>query len=126
MKIPDTIQVLEAARLLIEKSWSQGVAWRDSNGNPCDEADAVSYCLIGAIHKAANSLSLDVASEISARVWANSAVHPYIGGLSIPVWNDMPGRTKEEVLSVIDQGIQRLERFYGEYSPSPERSEKVD
>lgn len=126
MKIPDTIQVLEAARLLIEKSWSQGVAWRDSNGNPCDEADAVSCCLIGAIHKAANSFPIDDTSRFSLYVHASCHIHPYLGGLSIPVWNDMPGRTKEEVLSVIDQGIQRLERFYGGYSPNPEGSEEVD
>lgn len=75
---------LDAADYIDAHGWCQGVA---RNG----EAVCMSMALYLAAHQESPPYE-----EASARILANAAV-----GNSIPYWNDLPGRTKEEVTGVL-------------------------
>lgn len=94
-----TKEILVAARALIaEKGWCTGVMARDANGHAVGEQDsnAACYCVLGAL-TAANG------DEIPNSVYVAFA---YANGAeSIVDWNDVKGRTKEEVLEAFDKAI---------------------
>ena len=80
-------QALLIARDMIERGWCQG--------RYQDEADNV--CLAGAINAAAAKIS----------IWT-IPIYLLFDESSLFVWNDAPGRTKEEVLALIDGALERV------------------
>lgn len=103
---------LTRARERINKGWTQNLyAVRAANALPpgaamsvtSDSPDAVAWCLLGALGadventSAAERLVMDCINETA----------PPTPFWSISDWNDKIGRTKEEVISVIDCAIEK-------------------
>lgn len=87
--------VLErAADLLEEFGWCQGAAARDEAGKSIVGTweRAVSFCHNGAIYRAA--CDLGVSSSLFDGRWER-----LIGDSDAHLWNDVPGRTKQEVVA---------------------------
>jgi hypothetical protein len=88
----DTVEVLKAARSIIENHWCQ-----------YGTADAVGVCVITALGDAAH---LPNGNDYElARKYFRDAV-PLPKTISIPEWNDTPGRTKAEVEAAFDRAIE--------------------
>lgn len=93
-----TVEVLKGAKALIEeKGWIQG-----------DAHTSKGYCLIGAIGAAA---CLMADSFGNYGVWNGEAYNAAarIGITSFVDFNDAPGRTKEDVLNLLDAIVYQLE-----------------
>lgn len=92
----------KASNLLNEKGWTQGAMAKDINGQSVysESPYAVCYCAAGAIfatvppNKSRSELVNLVRDAVNAR--------------SLVEWNDLPGRTKEEVLAAFDKAITSL------------------
>lgn len=91
MKICTTRDVLiETKRVLQTHDWLQG---RATNANH------TAFCLLGAIEHVGAALYLrECATNIIRRMLPNSG---------IAQWNDTYGRTKEEVIDLLNQAIER-------------------
>lgn len=96
----------DARRIIAEKGWTQGVYRSPYTGG---------YCLVGALECAQRRTHLSVHHTARDLVWDTiweqypldpSRDRPYVG---MAGWNDMPGRTKDEVLAVLDKTILKLE-----------------
>ena len=91
IKGPDgAVAVLREARELLAKGWTQGVAVRQNE-------DGRKFCLTGAIGVCGGSYD----QKQRARTMLGLLVAP----LLIEAWNDVPGRTQEEVLALVDTAI---------------------
>lgn len=83
-----SLVILKAADLIEEFGWVQGTAYgygEDLNRSP--------MCMFGALRRADRASNFDVCNEAVERV--NRAV----GGRFMANWNDVPGRTKAEVIA---------------------------
>ena len=126
------LAVLEGARAELEAGWVQGGWWSvtsadggqrlatgDAGGSPAHVDGA---CLVGALARAGSSP--DVGRAVDAvydALWASrgQAPQPGPGGLppvpapeirqarvrTLTQWNDQAGRTREEVLAMVDRAI---------------------
>ena len=97
------LECVQAIRKVIERGWTQGSIARDSKGNgvPAIDPRAASWCLCGACIKA-----WDETGRLQS-VWALD----FGQILEMPdyiQWNDVRGRTKEEVLVALDKLIEKL------------------
>ena len=91
----DTVEVLKAARGSVEKHWCQY--------GTCYDGNTVGVCVIIALGNAAqwpNGNDYD-----AARKYFRAAV-PLPKTISVPEWNDAPGRTQAEVLAAFDRAIE--------------------
>lgn len=113
------IEILdEMARLLTEKGWTQGVFARTQGGAPtdCRSDTACSFCLRGALKGATADLPYNDGTEANYRlhralgeVLPRESLGAYLDGhVDIISFNDTPGRTREEVLDLIERA-KRLE-----------------
>lgn len=95
MEAPEFIKILDEAKDLIEKGWHQGYFAQNADGRDVDSSDpnACAFCVLGAVFHAAGDKPAGLAYD------ALIAVSP--GGMPAE-FNDQPGRTKEEVLDLID------------------------
>jgi hypothetical protein len=95
-------QALIDARALIEKGWTQGRYFDDAKN---------AFCASGAIGEASGAWNDDGGNNrthIGTEPWQIfSDVVKGPENLSIPIWNDTPGRTKEEVLAAFDTAIKK-------------------
>jgi len=93
------IEVLKEAREKIRQGWCQGGPARDhrdatiSTGDP----NACKWCLFGAL--------MAVTDDWDG---PRAAIKEFTG-CSLAEWNDAPGRTKAEVLALLDKAIERAE-----------------
>jgi hypothetical protein len=105
-----------AARAALARGWVQGCQAHDANGNFCDPSDdrAVSFCIIGAIERGRSELveGYSPCAQILERFWKKVCTSPVI-------WNDEPGRTKEEVLATFDAVIADFEASDGDFVALP-------
>jgi TolB-like protein len=89
-------QVLKAARELIAKYWTQGDFARNAEGLRVDtrSKDATSWCVMGAIHKSAETFteSMEAISFLQEKVTGN-----------VMRFND--SHTHVEVLAALDKAI---------------------
>lgn len=93
----EVIQVLdEAKRILVEKGWTQGYFAKNAAGENVrlDSEEAESFCVLGAAFRAAGCRNESFIR--AALIAAAPAGEP-------AEYNDAPGRTKEEVLALIDK-----------------------
>ena len=100
-----TAEVLRAARAKIEQGWCQGESARGSRGTYIDPAasEAQEWCPLGA---------LDYVCYRNAYSYydgARTALAKAMRSASVSDWNDMLGRTKEEVLAAFDRAIAAAE-----------------
>lgn len=106
MTIKENLQA--AKQLLIEKGWTQHASARLEDGTKCaaDDPHACCFCLGGAICRVAGEYMPGTASKyipawrfISGFVAGNTS---YCGAIN---FNDEVGRTKEEVIALLDKAI---------------------
>lgn len=97
------LRTLLRARELLEHGWCQGAYARDADGHICKEHDgaAMSFCLAGATYRAATESSAKFSTYNGACLWLADAFN----GDCISEYNDAHGRTKAEVLDVVDRAI---------------------
>jgi hypothetical protein len=99
----DTRDVLGGVRLLIENGWTRGRDKKKRGARTC-------YCLSGAL---AAVVGEDWDSDLGARTYLKRAISPFSPGhVIITEWNDAPGRTKAQVLAVIDGAIKLAEVLF--------------
>ena len=103
---------LAEARKLIAQGWTQGDFYSDEDGSGC-------YCLAGAVGAAeAASVKLPkgrVKFVFYSRSKSIAALSACLGGRGrgagavdiVTEWNDAPGRTQEDVLTLIDRAIAK-------------------
>jgi hypothetical protein len=100
------IAKLKEARELIsqEGAWTQGYSARDANGDVanCLSEEATCFCMIGAI------------ARVDPVGWPTLRGALYRGDEAlmehgIAAWNDMSGRTQEEVVAMFDRAIEIAE-----------------
>lgn len=98
--------LIEARRLIGEVGWNQhaNAKYRNEACEPLFSL-AQSFCLVGAIERAAYNLRLDPDGEESgqARIKLQRAIGDDLR--SIVTWNDRNGRTKDEVLELLQVAI---------------------
>ena len=121
-----TLKVLTKARNLIDKKgWTQHAYARDRSGCSTDAADpkAVCFCMTGAIELAARQTTRADKTDpfvrnLRARERGINArgvvyevlqkVRPNVSGIA--TWNDVHATSKEEVLSVFDKAIAKVNK----------------
>lgn len=102
----ETVEILKAMRVKLANGWTQGVAARNANGVEVLSVDpkACSYCLMGALWslgKVRRKSAVEIELIQTLRDAGIKAM--------LPTYNDAPGRTKEEILALVDKTIERLE-----------------
>ena len=101
------LEVLREAEKLVEEGWCQGVAARTFSGFAVtpNDPDACSWCLTGAISKAAGGSETDLDIKVLHIVFHHLFGRPpdvyHKRTYSVSEWNDFPGREKAEVLKVL-------------------------
>ena len=100
-------QILTEAYALIERGWVQGWDARNRYGKMVQALtpDACAWCLTGALTKAATHLHLREEDRQRAYELVAAAL-PTGESRFVVVFNDSPGRTKEQVLAVLDDAIE--------------------
>lgn len=90
-----TLDILTEARGYVAQGWTQGATARMSDGTPISPRKdaAVCWCIVGAALRAGDPVE----------AWSALAAH--LNGCLVTVWNDAPGRTQEEVLTLFDKAI---------------------
>jgi hypothetical protein len=96
-----------AADLLEEFGWCRSVSARTATGegtSVCAQ-DAVQFCMLGAVHRAALDLGLDWPRPKGWKDWPPYKARDYLGlGWT---FNDDPGRTKAEVVAKLREEAER-------------------
>ncbi len=102
----------EAESLLTKKGWTQQTFARDEFGVPTYTyaESACSFCLRGALLVAAKMYSVNTRYDVEhrlhqalAKVLSGADFAAYIEGrVDVVSYNDAPGRTREDVLNLVD------------------------
>lgn len=105
----DVIEGLKRAKELLEGGWTQHTRARDAENNPVAVGDnrAVRFCIEGACDHAEYDLGTP-----------DGMLQEYVEGAlisrgevdNIPAWNDLPSRTKEEVLELMEEAIRAVDK----------------
>lgn len=101
------IDILQEAKQLVEKGWCQRTFWTDTNGEACLPKYAACCCALGALKIATNYSEFSGCNALSY-YYAVEHVEKFVPGRRISSWNDMPGRTQEEVVALFDTAILNL------------------
>jgi hypothetical protein len=102
----EIVKVLKAMRVKLAAGWTQEAAARTSCGIPVfsEDPEACSFCVMGALWSANSSLKDTVEDALMQTLRG-------IGfDLTLPTYNDTPGRTQAEILTLVDKTIERLEK----------------
>lgn len=98
-------------RKIIENGWVQRYTAMDRHGSRCNPADkdAVKFCIIGAVYKGTGSYTLSEDPFHRREMIATLLRHALPKeNDSLIVFNDANGRTKEDILALIDRTIEKL------------------
>jgi len=106
-------EILRAAADKLDEGWTQGAHARDGDGRPVHALSqtACAWCAEGAMAAAAGTVTvfidpavyeaLGAATGRPAPVWLQSR--------KLNLWNDEPGRTKEQVQAAMRAAADQLE-----------------
>lgn len=99
-------EVLIRGRARLEKGWCQGASARDENGYTvgANLPVATSFCIFGAL-----TYEDRYDGTLDARQLVREVLGAKLGDGAIATYNDAPGRTKEEVLALVDKAIALAE-----------------
>ena len=88
-----TLELIRETRALLtpDGAWMQGAY----NNSPTNPSEATCFCLSGALHHVHGPHNYDGRCT-------HLVVQRYIQ-MPIPSWNDEPGRTQSEILSLLDK-----------------------
>lgn len=103
----EVIEGLKSARILLENGWTAGKAARNRRGESVGVFDptACSFCVLGAVWRVGGFVDpLGGCMEDLVRRVIRARVP--LGDHAPGKYNDAEGRTKEEILSVIDEAIE--------------------
>lgn len=103
----EVIQGLKQARVLLERGWTTGKTARNNRGESVSVYDptACSFCVLGAVWRVGGYVApLGGRMEDLVRRVVRARVP--LGSHAPGTYNDAEGRTKEEILSVIDDAIE--------------------
>jgi hypothetical protein len=100
------VEVLKAARGLVENGWTQRTSARDVIGLAisAESEKACSFCVTGAVWKAAKKLGVRAIVVIDEMDAYCDRLH----GKCAMQYNDDPGRSKGEVLELFDGCITAI------------------
>ena len=97
-------EVLLTAADIVEKGWTQGVFATNAFGKgvPVESPEACSFCVLGALDKAAET-------GIGEMAWreAEKALFRTVRSPSLPAWNDAPERTQAEVVAALREAASK-------------------
>jgi hypothetical protein len=114
-------EILKKARdLIINKGWTQGEYARDGGKVPVsyDSKWAESFCALGSLYSVIDEAqggigTIHFLAPFQPLCSPHSSIHylqTVIGhDFTIVHWNDMPGRTKEQVIDAFDEAIELAE-----------------
>jgi hypothetical protein len=109
------VKVLQDARELITKGWTQKVYARLADNAPIHffNKDACSFCMVGAIYRC----NVAIVDNGTTDNYYNYYGIQYLwtalgfnGESQLTEWNDIPNRTVDEVLTVYDNAIVLAEK----------------
>ena len=105
------IAVLRVARQYLDQGWTQGSFARNALGEPVtyDDDDACQWCMAGAIAAAQRNMGKIVDIRECTRLIHNVLSEMGEDAPFIADYNDVPGRTAEEVRHVMDMAILKLD-----------------
>jgi hypothetical protein len=111
-ELTQTIRDLtRAMNAIINRGWTQGAFARNRNGEECDvRSGAACFCSLGAIEYATKSKNGDrheLRCEKASDALALGLPRPY---KSVVPYNDKPGRTRSQVVSLFQRAIKKLEK----------------
>lgn len=116
MDAKTTLEILRRGRAYVEKGWTQNLAAQYEDGYRSNEVDLTdhgalaSVCMLGGIRRASVDLGFaDNTEEFDALTAATRALRDATGGGAVIDYNDVEGRTKDEVLARFDEAIKSLE-----------------
>lgn len=100
-----TKELLQAARMRIERGWTQTVEAVDAKGIPvaCTSERAAAWCISGAL--VAESIANGI-EQLDNAFWSLRMATGE-SNISIIEWNDRAWRTQSEVLALFDRAIAR-------------------
>lgn len=101
------VGILARARELVEQGWCQETMARDKKGRAADclgEAP-VAFCLWGARERAAYDTLPGAAPDVPLPVRIYNQIRELTGG-GLHVFKDRPGRTRGEVLGLLDRALE--------------------
>lgn len=109
----EQVALLHAARARVQTGWTQRAYARDEWRRGVDPLDpeAIAWCLFGAVVAAAEGDGARMAPVL--RILRRLVKAPDAEAADVTVivtWNDQPGRTREEVLALLDDAIALAER----------------
>lgn len=67
--------------------------------------ETIGYCILGAGHR---HIIVNEHDGNPARITRLLKVLDKAAGMNVDAWNDIPGRTKEEVLTLLDKAIESV------------------
>lgn len=136
MAIKTPKEHLEKALELIKAGWTQGAGARNKHGLivPTRDETATCYCLDGALYKNINPYmgnqdldTIDGRARSTIRHVINKKYGPskYSHNYII-LFNDTPGRTKEEVIEVLEEAIRLCTPVHHTVTPQTEPQSSID
>jgi len=101
-----TVLTKVLALLRTPEQWTQGTPARDADGNPvlCNSRDAKSFCLVGALYRAADGQY--AGAHDGARTLLTKAIIAIDRTWSIVTFNDDPTTRHADVLRVLRRAIR--------------------
>lgn len=106
------LMTLKRARQHIKRGWCQKAYAVDAHGAPTLDhfPEARCWCAVGAIRRACSEFGLDSLDSIPAvKQLAQHIESEEVSDTeAVLEWNDVEGRTKEEVLKLFDRTIKDL------------------
>jgi hypothetical protein len=98
------VERLQGVQKVLSGGWVQGYLATDSTGKqvPPDSLVATCFCLSGAMIKCRQSMTDET------HIFAIKGIKYYLrkqGYCSLAQYNDHPGRTKEQVIAMLDQVV---------------------
>lgn len=103
-------QLRKAADLLRRKDWNRGYYALDKDGSKVgwSSPKAESFCMVGAIcHAGRISLDFDFEYDLASHIRAISRSQNWH---SVTYWNDYKGRTKGQVIKMLEKIAKRYEK----------------
>jgi hypothetical protein len=111
-----TDDVLEAAKERLEFGWTQGSMAKTLHGmkQGAPDADSAAFCVLGALKSAAAELGADVYTLRRAERLVAATLGKNQRALErrwqIAKWNDATGRSKAEVIALLERTLSRRQR----------------
>lgn len=106
------LMTLERAKKHIERGWCQKAYAVDAHGAPTLNhfPEARCWCAVGALRRACSEFGLDALDSTPAiKQLAQHIESEEVSDTdAVLEWNDVEGRTQQEVLDLFDRAIQRL------------------